>query len=407
MKLFFISSCYARDSVELLRSYCKGKVGIQNQSNTFQWSIIKGLKENDSDFEVISFPALPIYPARFRHPFCPEADILYEGEKLGTMYSYCTIMGIKPLSIKKRLYKVIEKKINETPQDERVVLLLYTTNSYLTKALIPLSVKYPNVKLAAIITDLIDDAFNYRANNTFLKRIQIKKEIKAQKASYSSMDGFILLTKAMEEKIPEAIGRNIIVEGVCDRNINEIVVNNKNREEKTILYTGTLQKFCGIEDFVDAFSLTTDPCFRLVICGAGPSEKYILDKSVEDPRIIYKGVVKREEALLLQHSATVLVNPRKPTESITRYSFPSKTIEYLASGTPMMGYRLEGIPEEYYHYIYTPLDLSTHSMTDLINKVLSLSVDELDYRAQESLEFIKKNKTSKMQVKKIIEFLSI
>ena len=38
------------------------------------------------------------------------------------------------------------------------------------------------------------------------------------------------------------------------------------------------------------------------------------------------------------------VNPRQNNEEFTKYSFPSKTMEYLASGVPVVAYKLDGIP---------------------------------------------------------------
>lgn len=405
MRIIFIAGCYAKESVDELRKNCRGVVGIQNAPNAFQWSVIKGLSENHADFEAISFPWLPVYPVRYKRPYSPYFNLRYIGDKVGVMYPYCTVIGLKPFSIKWRLRRQIETRLKKSVYNEKTVLLLYGINSYVTDAIIPLKKKYPNVEIAAIITDLIDDAFNYKSNNTFLKRIQIRREIKAQKNSYKHIDSFILLSKAMEERIQEAVGKNIVVEGICDRKQDVIILPKNETDIKVILYTGTLQKYVGIDDFVDAFMLTTSPNYRLVICGAGPSESYIVEKMAKDSRIIYKGVVPRDVALELQQSATLVVNPRKPTEDITRFSFPSKTIEYLSSGTPMIGYQLEGIPEDYYPYIYSPKSLSNEDMALLIDEVLSKPNQELMERAISAKRFIADNKSAKKQVAKIIKFL--
>lgn len=405
MKILFIAGCYAKESEDILRKDCKGKVGIQNAPNVFQWSVIKGLFENDVDFEVISFPWLPIFPIRYKKAYSPLYEIEYSNKKVGRMYPYCTIIGLKPYSIKWRLKKEVENRLKKRSENEKTIILLYGINSFVTGAIIPLKKKFSNIKIAAIITDLIDDAFNYKTNNTFLKRIQVKREIIAQKESYKHIDIFILLTKAMEERIPEAIGHSCVVEGICDRSLDDDLPPKVDDGVRSLLYTGTLQKYVGIDDFVDAFVKTTDANYRLIICGAGPSEQYIKEQASKDKRIIYKGVVPRDEALALQQKATIVVNPRKPTEEITRYSFPSKTIEYLSSGTPMIGYQLEGISDEYYSFIYSPKGLATEDMTELIDEVLSKPDLELRERAIAARRFINESKTAKIQVRKIINFI--
>ena len=50
--------------------------------------------------------------------------------------------------------------------------------------------------------------------------------------------------------------------------------------------------------------------------------------------------------------ADVLVNPRPNEGEYTKYSFPSKNIEYLLSGNPVVGYMLSGMPEDYRRFVY-------------------------------------------------------
>ena len=52
-----------------------------------------------------------------------------------------------------------------------------------------------------------------------------------------------------------------------------------------------------------------------------------------------------------------------------QYSFPSKTMEYLASGTPSIAYKLEGIPSEYYPFIIFPESNDVESLHNSILKV--------------------------------------
>ena len=207
----------------------------------------------------------------------------------------------------------------------------------------------------------------------------------------------------MVEKIPVSKNKNIVVEGISVE--KDLPVSDSSGREKFILYTGTLASFSGIRELIDAFHKINDKEIKLVICGSGDLQIDVIRASQSDQRIIYKGLLPRDEAVQLQNQAKVLINPRRPDGEITRYSFPSKTMEYLASGTPMIGYRLEGIPEEYYSYYYTVNDMSEDSLTSCIEEVIALSDDVLKKKAVDAYEFIMNNKTSKIQVKKIIDFL--
>lgn len=69
----------------------------------------------------------------------------------------------------------------------------------------------------------------------------------------------------------------------------------------------------------------------------------------------------------MQQQATLLVNPRKGHEEYTKYSFPSKTMEYMASGTPTIMYKLPGLPIEYEEYLVLLPDNSQETLTAILN----------------------------------------
>lgn len=405
MKILFISGVYPKGEEKVFRSNCKG-VGLQNAANTFQWAIIEGLYQNQADFEVISFPFLPGYPIHYKKLFTPSGDLLFQGDNIGTFRSYNTFFLLKDYSKRKRLHKLLNKRLKNNYQvyGDNIMILTYTPSSCFMSAIIPLKKKYPQIKICSIIPDLVDDATNPVFRLSWLKYLQAKKEQKTVRESYNYIDKFVLLSSAMEEKIPQAHNHNIVVEGIASE-VDMSPVPVKQNTVKIVLYTGTIQEFTGILNLIKAFKLTTNKNFRLIICGSGDCVSKILELSKDDSRILYKGSVAREDAVVLQHEATLLVNPRQPNISLTRYSFPSKTIEYLSSGTPMLGYRLEGIPSEYYDFIFTPKDLSDIALAEKINEILCMSPDTLREIGQNAKEFIHFQKEAKTQVKKIIDFL--
>lgn len=406
MKILFVCGAYPKGAEKTISEKCMRGCGIQNAPNVFQWSVIDGLRSNDAIFDVVSFPFLPTFPFRYRSVYTEKYDMVCEGEKCGETIKYCTLMAAKAYSIKYRLRKYVKEWIEKNKDNEpQLIVLIYQPLSYYLTALAPLKREYPNVSFAAIVTDLVDDALNFKSNRGLLKRVQLKNEQRIIKAHYKYIDKFVLLTKYMEERIPEAVGKNIVIEGICTTQ-DVIRLSNKKQKIKTLLYTGTLEEFAGVVDLVNAFLKIANPDFRLIICGAGTCASYIKQKAAMDSRIIFKGLVDRDEVVELQKKSTIVINPRKPTEGITRYSFPSKTMEYLISGTPMIGYKLPGIPEEYYPFFYTVDDCNEKTLIGVIEKTMSLTQDELDQKAMSAYRFIHENKSSKAQMKRFLDFLA-
>ena len=100
-----------------------------------------------------------------------------------------------------------------------------------------------------------------------------------------------------------------------------------------------------------------------------------------------------------------MINPRQPDGGITKYSFPSKTMEYLSSGTPMIGYKLEGFPEVYFEYYYALDDLSKETLSSAINTLLNTPVEHLKAKGENARKFILNNKTARIQVSRMLEFI--
>lgn len=402
MKILFITGLYPKGKEKEYSSKCKNK-SIQNAPNEFQWRFVEGLYENNADFHVISLPFLPCWPRNYKDIYTDSGEITYRNKTIGKYVKYCTIPAIKELSLTFRLRREIKNFLKKYPK-ELICIITYNSQSYMQEAIRPLKSRY-NIKLVSIITDLIDDATNPTFKLSALKYIQARLAQRSIWKSYDYTDGFILLSKYMTERIPQAVGKNIVIEGIAKDTANDDI-RLKLDNIKSIVYTGSLAEFTGVRKLVDAFMQTTDKNYRLIICGEGQLTKYIESCALKDSRIDYRGMVPHSEVTDLQKKATVVINPRQPNTSITRYSFPSKTMEYLLSGTTMIGYRLDGIPEEYYEHFYSPSDLSVEALRRTIESTLNCSPEELMEKASKARSFILENKTATKQVERVLSFIS-
>lgn len=403
MKLIFITTAYPQECYEQIKTDANGL--IQAPVNVFQWAVIDGLERNGIDYTLACTPALPAYP-RYKRLYTPQGEMSVDGKIRGHYLSYCDLPAVKQLSERRVLRSYLANWCKENENEDKLIALVYTQNVAQMGAAIDLKNKYPNLIVAPIVTDLINNAMDFLANRRLLKRIQMKLEEKGQRKIFPKIDKYILLTHQMTECIPEAKGKYIVVEGISPKDsLKSKHIVARDEKVRTLLYTGVLEKYAGVDQLVDAFYKTNNLDFRLIICGSGSSISHINEVAKKDSRIIYKGRVEREEAVQLQHKCTLLINPRIPNGNITKYSFPSKTMEYMTSMTPMIGYHLEGIPKEYYEHMYTPKDLSVEALAECINKTLSLPFETLQNKAITAAEFIAKNKTSKAQVKRILDFL--
>ena len=100
-----------------------------------------------------------------------------------------------------------------------------------------------------------------------------------------------------------------------------------------------------------------------------------------------------------------MVNPRQNNEEFTKYSFPSKTMEYLSSGIPVVAYKLDGIPDEYDQYIQYVADDSIESLKKKLVEVCEMTREERQELGNIGRNFVLMKKNSTIQVRKIREMI--
>ena len=129
----------------------------------------------------------------------------------------------------------------------------------------------------------------------------------------------------------------------------------KKGKPRICLYAGSIQKIYGIERLVEGFRLAKLPGTQLHIYGAGDYQRQLEKIAGEDPNVVYGGLLLPSQVVEKEQEATLLVNPRPSEEEYVKYSFPSKTMEYMSTGTPVLTTRLPCLPEEYLPHLHTAI----------------------------------------------------
>ena len=269
--------------------------------------------------------------------------------------------------------------------------------------------KFAKKKNKSIITILIvpdlPQYMNTSNKQSFVYLILKKIDNIQIRKCMSSVDKYILLTKHMANYLNIEKNDFTVIEGignVVDDNYESRIKDNK----KVILYTGTLNKRYGILTLLSSLKYLDDDDIRLYICGEGDAKKEILDLAKIDKRIVYLGQIPHEDVIKLQKEASLLINPRSNNESFVKYSFPSKILEYISSGTPTLVYKLDGIPEEYNQVLYYIEGNSPLDMANSIKKCLYFNDEERKNIWEKSLNFINEGKTPYKQVRKIFDLIN-
>ena len=144
---------------------------------------------------------------------------------------------------------------------------------------------------------------------------------------------------------------------------------------------------------------------RLHIYGHGEMAKDMPDYMKQDSRIVYFGTVANDEVVKKQLQATLLINPRPSSAELTKYSFPSKNMESMVSGTPLLATPLPGMPQDHRPFVYIFDDESIDGMFHTLRRLLAKPREELHEFGRLAKQFVLTHKSNRIQAKHILSLL--
>jgi glycosyltransferase involved in cell wall biosynthesis len=157
---------------------------------------------------------------------------------------------------------------------------------------------------------------------------------------------------------------------------------------KTVVYAGTPAFVSGARLLLEAFARVDDSQLKLVFAGRGGLESEIRAAASRDARIEIRGFMTREQLQRILVSATVLINPRLSAATENRYNFPSKILDYLASGRPVIT-TLAGDLDPAYADVAIPLrDETPGALAALMQEVAARPEQELTEIGARGREFV-------------------
>lgn len=291
------------------------------------------------------------------------------------------------------LFLLVQELLKETKKNTDLVLICdaFSVSCSIATTIVA---KIRKIERVAVVTDLPQ----FLETNSKIGRVVF--------GLMQRYDRFIFLTKQMSRLVNIHDKPEIIIEGSCDVNManckNEI---KKKNIPKSLVFTGSLTANVGIEEMLQAFIDCDPKDYELRIFGSGELAETITHLSQIHKNIKYYGQVDNIRAVQEQVSATLLLNPRFSEGEYTKYSFPSKLIEYMVSGTPVLTTALPGIPREYFEYVYVFESEDLAGYKNTLSHILNKDKEELHSTGIKAKEFVIQNKTNNAQAERIVKWI--
>jgi glycosyltransferase involved in cell wall biosynthesis len=403
MKILFIGGVFDEEMEKDILIKSKGTVHYA--ANKLQWNLIDGLLSiDDLKLSILSAPLIGAFPNDYQSIKINGRNTYYSIVKCNYV-GFNNIWGYRNISRKRNLIKGL--KDFACADTENKVIIVYSPHTPFLQAAIYAKKIDPSIHICLIVPDL-PQFMNLNHKRSFIYEKFKKIDIAIFKKISIYIDSFVLLTEQMKEILNIGKRPHIVVEGVVKKDsmqIESLSSNCNNSHYMSIVYTGTLNRKFGIIKLVEAFRKINIENVQLKICGSGDSEEIIKSFASQDDRIIFLGQLSNKDAVKLQKSATLLVNPRPNNEEFTKYSFPSKNLEYMLTGRPVVAYKLDGIPEEYDKYICYVEDDSIDSLKSTIENILLMDeVSRIDL-GNMARSFVLNEKNNILASKRIIDMI--
>jgi len=396
LKILFLGSIVKMED-------CSKYLGPSVAGNKMQIGIIKGLKKLHGDITVVTETPIATFPKERKMVIKHRKIDIGDGIE-AIVVPFLNIIIIKQLTmIFSAFLQILMWSIKY--RKEKKVVVTFNAFPYTSVPIILVS-KLLKIKKICIFAD---PPINVIKKNR-IRSIAKYFEKKATEKNIKRYDGIVTLNEKSIEKYASDI-KYVLVDGgfdINDKPNSQFLSKWAKYSEGDlieIVFSGGLYEYNGLVNLIKAFKKIKNESLRLSLYGEGPLKEAILLESRNDHRIIYHGNIDNKEMMLIQQKAGILINPRPIDEPVSLYTFPSKMIEYMLSGTPVITTKLNGLTPEYLKHVFVIENNSIEEIVNGIERVIKMDKQQLLAVASDAREFIVENKTWDLQSRKIYNFI--
>lgn len=391
----FLTGIYPKESER--RIYKQSRGMPQTAADVFQKNIIFGFDSNLTDpiklLNAVFIGSFPVksrsfYEPSFAFKHCDRADDFNVG--------FLNICGVKRISRNINIRFFLKDWCRESNGNKYFFAYACTDSSI--KAVEYVKKHNKSAKTCLFVPDL-PQYMNLQNKVSLPYKILKKIDINSINRRINYVDYAVFLTKQMADILP--IKKYTVIEGIS----SDLHIERNKNNKKIITYAGGMNEAYGVLGLIDAFMMIEDENLQLNLCGSGDIANKVIIASQKDTRIKFYGAVPRNKVLACYANSDLLVNPRTNSGEFTKYSFPSKILEYMSTGIPTACFKLSGIPDEYDDFLYYFNDDNPVEMARFIKSIIYKSSDELNEFGTKARKFVLQYKNAYNQIKKVIDMI--
>lgn len=366
---------------------------LATQTHKFGWSLVRALKSQNWRIEALSSLPTPDYP-KFPKILMTAGSFQQSGVR-GRYLPSINLIVLKHIS---RFFASIAEIPRAVKRSESSIVLVHGAHSPYLAAALALR-RLCNLDVFAVVTDppallLMSDSPLRRS----LKRVDqaIVRWLLGRTA------GVVVVAEPIAKDFARGVP-HLVVPGFSTERATASRTH-ANDGPMRFAYAGGLSEEYGVDALVEAFYRAAEKDAELHLYGSGPLEPWIRSKAAAVPGLIFHGYLANDDLMQLLSAMDVLINPRPLDGFFVKYSFPSKVLEYMSLGVPLMSTDMPGFDVEFQKY-YTSCGDGTIGELEAALKSARSNIREMRERAESGQVWVNAEYSSSSTGERIATFL--
>ena len=376
--IYFTTAIREEDYVEFTKQW---KISLNPSNQNFHNKMIRALAKTDQ-VEVVSLR--PFSRTKCSLKKLPSEDIL-DGN---IIWHYLKVT--KGRLLRMHVARKQIKKIYSEEDFEPTIIVSDTINPKIIRLANYLN-KRKHYKIVGICTDSPSNISGTRKSYSLYILSQSK-----------NLDGYIALTESLNNLFNENDKPSILVEGIVEDSLPEP---KENEYGKYFFFGGALLPRYGVYDLIDSFNELKNPDIKLLICGHHGDNHRLEEAFKGNKNIIYLKLLPVKEVLSLEQKAILNINPRPYSEDLDRYSIPSKTIEYMSTGTPTVSVRNTKLQKLFENECFWVKSSKKEDLLPVLKQVSSMPESERKEFGEKAMKKVRDLYSLTSINKRVMEFL--
>jgi len=375
-------------------------------ANKFEIGLVNSLSK-ECDVTVLS---------RYPNVSWPTGKVFLNNKRTIVINNYVTAKIIKYLNVKfikeisteisvyYELIKILKRNANN---NEKTVVITYNGDGCFSNPIFRLKKRFDFIYNCIVVDPPLYDGTTTRSSHFWKILYKIKHDNYMNAAI--NCDKCVVLNKKCAIDLLHRKDYHVMDCGVSigdDINVSNSYANkfwNKHDGKIHIVFTGSIHEHSGIMRLVDMMIEINEENFVLHIFGNGVFENKLKDLISEYDNIRFHGYLDGDDVKNIQHDADCLICPNIINHPINQYAFPSKLLEYMMSGTPVISTMVAGLRDEYFPFLY----LYDDTIEGLRKTLLLIQKDrkKANEIGKAARDFVIKYKNWDVQAKKMLDYI--